>query len=59
LTALSSTRAGTAPPGADRDPARLDWHEVKKVNHYWLEVDSLAQPTQVREPPAPYGGAAL
>ncbi|MEW6669533.1 MAG: DUF3883 domain-containing protein [Thermodesulfobacteriota bacterium] len=24
-----------------RDPARLEWHEVKKVAHYWLKVESL------------------
>jgi len=27
------------------------WHEVAKVAHYWLEVDTLAKPMQVREPP--------
>ncbi len=24
-----------------KDPARLDWHEVKKVQHYWLDVDAM------------------
>jgi superfamily II DNA or RNA helicase len=24
-----------------KDPARFSWHEVKKVEHYWLEVDAL------------------
>ncbi|MEW6669727.1 MAG: C-terminal helicase domain-containing protein [Thermodesulfobacteriota bacterium] len=24
-----------------RDPARLKWHEVKKVAHYWLKVEAL------------------
>ena len=24
-----------------RDPARLEWHEVRKVAHYWLKVDAL------------------
>ena len=55
MTALSSTRAGTAPPGADRDPARLDWHEVTKVAHYYLLVDAMAQPIEVREDSPPYG----
>ncbi len=32
-----------------RDPARFPWHEVKKVDHYWLQVDALTQPMQVRE----------
>ena len=39
-----------------KDPARLPWHEVKKVDHYYLSVDSLAQPMRVSEPPPPpYG----
>ncbi|MDH7514682.1 MAG: helicase-related protein [Bacteroidota bacterium] len=32
-----------------RDPARFPWHEVKKVQHYWLEVDAMTRPMQVRE----------
>jgi len=27
------------------DPARFPWHEVVKVQHYWLEVDAVTQPT--------------
>lgn len=38
-----------------KDPARLDWHEVTKVAHYYLSVDALTQPMHVRENPAPYG----
>ncbi len=38
-----------------RDPASFPWHEVKKVAHYWLEVDALTQPTRVQEGPPPYG----
>jgi hypothetical protein len=38
-----------------KDPARLPWHEVKKVDHYFLSVDSLAQPMRLAEPVAPYG----
>jgi len=39
-----------------KDPARFPWHEVRKVAHYWLEVDALTKPMQVREPSAPpYG----
>jgi hypothetical protein len=38
-----------------RDPARLPWHEVKKVAHYWLEVNAMSQPMQVREDEEPYG----
>jgi len=38
-----------------KDPARLQWHEVKKVDHYWLQIDALTQPMQVREGEIPYG----
>lgn len=37
-----------------RDPARFPWHEVTKVQHYWLQVDAVAKPMQVRECPPPY-----
>ncbi len=36
------------------DPARFPWHEVTKVQHYWLEVDAMTQPMMVREEPAEY-----
>ncbi|MDQ3774057.1 MAG: SNF2-related protein [Pseudomonadota bacterium] len=39
-----------------RDPARLDWHEVRQVAHYYLSVDAMTRPMQVREDPSPYGG---
>lgn len=39
-----------------RDPARLDWHEVTKVAHYYLSVDAMTKPMQVRETPNPDGG---
>ena len=39
-----------------KDPARYDWHEVTKVSHYWLEVDAMTKPMQVREEQEPYGG---
>lgn len=38
-----------------KDPARFPWHEVRKVQHYWLDVDSMVQPLVMREPPAPHG----
>ena len=37
-----------------RDPARFPWHEVKKVQHYWLEVNAMTQPMQVQEDSSPY-----
>jgi nanoRNase/pAp phosphatase (c-di-AMP/oligoRNAs hydrolase) len=32
-----------------KDPARLPWHEVKKVDHYWLSVDAMKQAMRVRD----------
>ncbi len=39
-----------------RDPARLDWNEVTKVAHYYLSVNAMTKPMQVREDSPPYGG---
>ena len=38
-----------------RDPARLDWNEVTKVAHYYLSVNAMTKPMELREDPAPYG----
>ena len=32
-----------------KDPARFEWHEVRQVQHYWLEVVGMTQPMQVKE----------
>jgi hypothetical protein len=32
-----------------RDPARLAWNEVTKVAHYYLSVDAMTRPMQLRE----------
>jgi len=50
------TNCGSNPTLQDpiRDPARFPWHEVTKVAHYWLEVDALTRPMQVREPGTGY-----
>jgi len=37
-----------------QDPARLEWHEVTKVAHYYLSVNAMTRPMQVREDEAPY-----
>ncbi len=52
------TNCGTSPQLEEpvRDPARLPWHEVKKVEHYYLAVDALSQPMRVAEDSPPYGG---
>jgi len=31
------------------DPAQHEWNEVKKVQHYYLRVDAMTKPMQVRE----------
>ena len=36
------------------DPASHPWREVSKVQHYWLEVDAMTRPMQVREERASY-----
>ena len=37
-------------------PARFPWHEVTKVDHYYLAVDAMTQPMKVKESePPPYG----
>ena len=55
---VKTTNAKGATREADSfcgDPARFPWHEVTKVQHYWLEVNAMTQPMQVREQNAPYG----
>ena len=39
------------------DPARFPWHEVTKVAHYYLSVNSLKHPMEVREDGVSYGTA--
>ena len=59
-------QAGTQPTLLEpvKDPARLEWHEVTKVAHYYLSVNALSacdaqagmtQMMQVREDEVPYG----
>lgn len=38
-----------------RDPARLNWNEVTKVAHYYLSVDAMTRPMELREDSLPYG----
>jgi superfamily II DNA or RNA helicase len=37
-----------------KDPARLQWHEVTKVAHYYLAVDAMKTPLEVKEERASY-----
>jgi len=43
------THCNTTPQLRDpiRDPARLQWNEVSKVQHYWLELRAMTQPARV------------
>ena len=36
------------------DPAWFPWREVTKVQHYYLSVDAMTRPMQVRERPPDY-----
>ena len=51
------THCDTTPKLEDpiKDPARFPWHEVKKVEHYRLDVNAMTQPLQLKEDPLPYG----
>jgi hypothetical protein len=40
------------------DPARFPWHEVTRVQHYYLSVDTMTRPMQVREDGLDYGDDA-
>jgi superfamily II DNA or RNA helicase/predicted GIY-YIG superfamily endonuclease len=42
-----------------QNPARYPWHEVKKVEHYRLDVNALTKPMVLREDRSPYGGQSV
>ncbi|MDQ7828232.1 MAG: hypothetical protein RB146_04445 [Armatimonadota bacterium] len=57
--ATGAAQAGTTSPQLQepiKHPARLDWHEATKVAHYYLSLDALTKPMQVREESPGYGG---
>ena len=39
------------------DPARFPWHEVKKVQHYWLDVKAMTGPMSATDRDDPDGGS--
>lgn len=41
-----------------QNPAQFPWHEVTKVQHYWLEVDAMTRPMEVREERGSYRAGA-
>jgi len=54
------THCDTEPKLEDpiKDPARFPWHEIKKVEHYRLDVNAMTQPMVMKENAPPYGGNA-
>jgi len=38
-----------------KDPALMAWHEVKKVEHYYLSVDAMGKEMKMWEHPQPFG----
>jgi hypothetical protein len=51
------THCGTQPTLQEpiKDPARFPWHEVTRVQHYWLEVNAMVKPMEVRVDPLAIG----
>jgi hypothetical protein len=39
-----------------RDPGKLDWQPIVKIEHYKLRIDSREHPVVLPEQPPPYGG---
>ena len=35
------------------NPARFEWHEVSKIQHYWLDVNTITRPMRGREDSPP------
>ena len=38
-----------------KDPVSFPWHEVSKVQHYWLNVDAMTKPIRIAEKRTQYG----
>ncbi|HXF47066.1 MAG TPA: DUF3883 domain-containing protein, partial [Burkholderiaceae bacterium] len=51
------THCDTAPVLQEpiKDPARLAWHEVTKVAHYYLSVDAIKKSMEIQQERARYG----
>ena len=54
------THCASAPTLQDpiSDPARFPWHEVTKVAHYYLSVNTLKHPVEIRETGCGYDAEA-
>lgn len=42
-----------------KDPARFPWHEIKKVEHYRLDVNAMTQPLELKEDAPAYGAGEI
>ena len=42
-----------------KDPAQFVWHEVKKVEHYRLDVNAMTRPMELKEEPPAYGAGEI
>ena len=58
LVGYMVTNCATAPEVQEpiKHPARFPWHEITKVQHYWLDVNAMTQPFEIRDDAAPYRG---
>ncbi len=52
---VTDCKSGPVLQNPIKDPARFQWHEVKKVEHYYLSVDAVTRPMQIKENPAQFG----
>ena len=55
LYIVTDCKSGPVLQNPIKDPARFQWHEVKKVEHYYLSVDAVTRPMQIKENPTQFG----
>lgn len=55
LYIVTDCKSGPMLQNPIKDPAQFQWHEVKKVEHYYLSVDAVTKPMEIREILEGYG----
>ena len=45
---IISVKSARDAPNPLKDPARLEWHEVKKVAHYYLSVETIVKDNVIK-----------
>jgi hypothetical protein len=55
LYIVTDCKSGPVLQNPITDPARFQWHEVKKVEHYYLSVDAVTKPMEIREESGQFG----